>query len=145
MEITRPTKLTRTTSTSDSDSYYEWLSHQILPRSYSLAPGSWKITTWSMPIPTTSWDSWHRRCTIRSEVINLPSDNTRHYELLRKLMMSSGGNEEEKATEATLSLGCLRMAYPTMSIAADDDVVYLLSKGSRWRWESLLTQVRDLC
>lgn len=141
MEITRPTKVARTASTSDSDSYYEWLSHQKLPRSYSLAPGSWKITTWSMPIPTTSWDSWHRRCTIRSEDINLPSDNTRHYELLCKLM-SSGGNEEENATEATLSLGCLRMAYPTMSIADDDDdVVYLLSKGTSIRSVEMVVAV----
>jgi hypothetical protein len=45
-------------------------------------------------------------------------------------MSSGGGNEEEKAT---LSLGCLRMVYPTMSVADDDDVVYLLSKGTSIR------------
>lgn len=139
MEITRPTKVIRT---SDSDSYHEWLSYQKLPPSsysYLLAPGSWKMTTWSMPIPATSWGSWHRRCTIRSEDIDLSSDNTRHYELLRKLMTSSGGGgneeEEKQATDqATLSslLGCLCMAYPTMSIADDDDVV-LLSKGTSIR------------
>jgi hypothetical protein len=82
-----------------------------------------------MSIPTASWESWHRRCTIRSEDINLLADSTREYELLHEFM-SSSANDEEKATLATtLSLGCLRMAYSTMSMADDDDVVYLLAKG----------------
>jgi hypothetical protein len=43
IEITGPTKVA---TTSDSNSYYEWLRHQKLPPSlYSLAPGSWKMTT----------------------------------------------------------------------------------------------------
>ena len=129
MEITRPTKVPRAESASDFDSYYEWLSREERPLSYTLAPGSWKATTWSMPIPITSWDNWQRQCVIHSEDIDLPADNTMHYELLHRLM-SSGDNED---TEATLSLGYLRMAYPTVSIDGDDDVVYLLSKGTSIR------------
>jgi len=129
MEITRPTKVPRAESASDFDSYNEWLSREERPLSYTLAPGSWKATTWSMPIPITSWDNWQRQCVIHSEDIDLPADNTMHYELLHKLM-SSGDNED---TEATLSLGYLCMAYPTVSIDDDDDVVYLLSKGTSIR------------
>ncbi|RLN34094.1 uncharacterized protein C2845_PM03G01750 [Panicum miliaceum] len=87
-----------------------------------------KATTWSMPIPVTSWNNWQRQCVIRSEDIHLPPDNTEHYKLLRKLM-SSGDKEKVITEEAALSLGCLRMAYPIVSINDDDDVVYLLSKG----------------
>ncbi|RLM86003.1 hypothetical protein C2845_PM04G20030 [Panicum miliaceum] len=95
MEITQPTKVPRAESASDSDSdsdsYYEWLSCQERPLSYTLAPGSWKATAWSMPIPITSWENWQRQCMIRSEDIHLHADNTVHYKLLHKLM-SSGDN-----------------------------------------------------
>ncbi|OEL21180.1 hypothetical protein BAE44_0017802 [Dichanthelium oligosanthes] len=112
MEITQPTMVADSSdSDPDSDySYYEWLGRQERP-SYSLVPGSCKATTWSMPFPITSWDSWRRRCRVRSEDIDLSVDNTRHYELLRKLM-SSSDNKEEKATEAPLSLGCLHWRTP---------------------------------
>ncbi|CAL4972507.1 unnamed protein product [Urochloa decumbens] len=133
MEITQPTKVTSADSTSDVvDSYYEWLSRQERPCSYWV-PGRWKATTWSMAIPITSWvpGSWHRQCTICSEDIDLPAVNTKHYELLSKLMSSS--DNKGKVTEATLSLGCLHMAYPTLSVADDDDVVYFLSKGTSIR------------
>lgn len=96
MEITQPTKVPRAESASDSDShsdsdsYYEWLSRQERPLSYTLAPDCWKATAWSMPIPITSWENWQRQCMIRSEDIHLPADNTVHYELLQKLMSSGG-------------------------------------------------------
>lgn len=77
-------------------------------------------------------ENWQRQCVIRSEDMHLPADNTVPYKLLHKLM-SSGDNKQEVITEAALSLGCLRMAYPTVSIADDDDVVYLLSKGTSTR------------
>jgi len=82
-----------------------------------------------MSIPITSWENRQRQCVIRSEDIHLPADNTVHYKLLHKLM-SSGDGEEEAFAEAALSLGCLRMAYPTVSMEDDDDVVYLLSTGT---------------
>ena len=44
------------------------------------------------------------------------------YELLHKLNSS-----HKEASEATLSLGSLLMAYPTMSM--DGDVVYLFDQG----------------
>ena len=46
------------------------------------------------------------------------------YELLHKLNSS-----HKEASEATLSLGSLLMAYPTMSM--DGDVVYLLTKATK--------------
>lgn len=42
------------------------------------------------------------------------------------MMSSSGGNKQESREATTISLGCLRMAYPAISI--DEDVVYLLTK-----------------
>ncbi|KAG2635898.1 hypothetical protein PVAP13_2NG404803, partial [Panicum virgatum] len=129
MEITEPAWVPRAESASDFDSYDEWLRREERPLSYALAPGSWKATTWSMSIPITSWENWQRQCVIRSEDTHLPADNTVHYKLLHKLM-SSGDGEEEAFAEAALSLGCLRMAYPTVSMEDDDDVVYLLSTGT---------------
>ncbi|RCV43811.1 hypothetical protein SETIT_9G323700v2 [Setaria italica] len=80
LEITQPTM---GHSTSDPQSYYEWLRMQD-PQSYSFIPGSWKATIWSMPIPVTSWNDWQCRCSVHSEDIDLPADITMHYKLLHK-------------------------------------------------------------
>ena len=61
MEIAEPAMVpSRAPSASDFDSYHEWLRREELPVSYTLAPGRWKATTWSMPIPVTSWENWER-------------------------------------------------------------------------------------
>ncbi|OEL34829.1 hypothetical protein BAE44_0004149 [Dichanthelium oligosanthes] len=150
MEITPPTMVAVAAAASDPESYHEWLDGQKNKRrlqSYRLYPGRWKATTWNMPIPVMSWEDWQHRCTVHSEDIELPADNTRDCdELLHKLKMISSANKEEKATQATLSLGCLHMAHPTMSIADDDDddVVYLLSKGTIMGTMDMLAVAVDL-
>ncbi|EEC80647.1 hypothetical protein OsI_23035 [Oryza sativa Indica Group] len=83
--------------------------------SYSLVPGRWQATTWTMPIPANSWNDWKYGCTISSDHV-----------------MSRNERKEEVAVAGLcLSLGCLRMVHPTLSIADGDDVIYLLSKGIR--------------
>ncbi|CAL5057542.1 unnamed protein product [Urochloa decumbens] len=126
MEIIRPRNVTTAPSGPEPLSYLEWLHSRECPSqsTCTIIPGHWKATTWSMPIPVASWDDWHRDCT--TELHELGVDNPRHRKLLHKLMSSSGNNEN--TTEATCSLGCLHMAYPTLSI--DDDVVYLLVKAT---------------
>lgn len=100
--------------------------------SYSLVPGRWQATTWTMPIPANSWNDWKYGCTISSDHVKLPDDGTKQSELLRRLVMSRNERKEEVAVAGLcLSLGCLRMAHPTLSIAHGDDVIYLLSKGIR--------------
>ncbi|KAF8762784.1 hypothetical protein HU200_009092 [Digitaria exilis] len=111
--------------TPDPDSYLEWVrrkKYQPQPQC-SFVPGQWKVTTWSMPIPVTSWDNWRLECT--AELGEFRADSPMHHEFLHKLMSSHGDKE---AKDATLSLGSLHMGYPALSI--DDDVVYLLSKAS---------------
>uniref|UniRef100_A0A0E0PQT2 DUF1618 domain-containing protein n=1 Tax=Oryza rufipogon TaxID=4529 RepID=A0A0E0PQT2_ORYRU len=50
-------------------SYYEWVATQQF-RSWQLDilvdDGSWKVKTWSMPIPVTSWDGWKPGCSVTS-------------------------------------------------------------------------------
>ncbi|KAF8650319.1 hypothetical protein HU200_063971 [Digitaria exilis] len=125
MEIIQPREVTKTPSKSEPVSYHEWLHQQECPPQPAtcfFVPGRFKANTWSMPIPITSWDDWHLDCT--AQLGDLQVDNPKHYQLLRKLMSSSGNKQE--TTEATISLGCLRMAYPALSM--EDDVVYLLTK-----------------
>ena len=74
------------------------------------------------PFQFASFEDWHLDCT--TEQGDLHVDDPRHYELLHKLSMSSG--YIQKDTWATMSLGCLRMAIPTLSIHGD--LVHLLSK-----------------
>ena len=71
----------------------------------------------------TTWEDWHRDCT--TDMANLHVDiKPEDYELLHKLSSS-----HKEASGATLSLGSLLMAYPTMTM--DGDVVYLLTKATR--------------
>ncbi|CAL5027143.1 unnamed protein product [Urochloa decumbens] len=123
MEIVRPGNVT---TAPEPRSFLEWLRSRECPSqsTCTIIPGHWKATTWSMPIPVASWDDWHRDCTTELHEIEVYSP--RHHQLLHELMSSSDDNE--KATEATFSLGCLQMAYPTLSI--DDNVVYLLTKAT---------------
>ncbi|KAJ1261192.1 hypothetical protein BS78_09G009000 [Paspalum vaginatum] len=118
MEIFPPIKKKEVASSKrQSDSYLE--GGEIL------APGSWRITMWSMPAPFqfASFEDWHLDCT--TEQGDLRVDDPRHYELLHKLAMSSSDIQEE--TWETMSLGCLRMAIPTLSIHGD--VVHLICKA----------------
>ncbi|KAF0926987.1 hypothetical protein E2562_029214 [Oryza meyeriana var. granulata] len=134
MEITPPSKLISTPSrpVPVPDSYYEWARprQRSPPRSTcTLLPGSWRATTWSMPIPVASWSDWHRDCFVRSANLNLPVDDPKHSKLLHKLMASSDCNEPE-ARELTCPWDVCA-SFPTLSIADDEVVVYLLSKGMR--------------
>lgn len=126
MEIVPPRVVT-TTSSPDPATYLEWVHHkECLPLLMPyVVPGRWKATTWSMPIPVTSWDDWHTECNAESQEFHI--SDPRHCELLQELMSSSGGHKEAK--QATLSLGSLHMGYPAFSI--DDDVVYLSCKAAR--------------
>ncbi|XBI82672.1 hypothetical protein VPH35_091293 [Triticum aestivum] len=92
-----------------------------------LVDDTWKATTWSMPIPATSWSHWRQRCSVWSARVGVPADVARHYRLLHKLM----SGRAHKAAEGVLSLGRLRMALPTMGVAdEDDDVVYMLAEAT---------------
>ncbi|KAF7090617.1 hypothetical protein CFC21_093342 [Triticum aestivum] len=43
--------------TPEDKAHHEWLSQQECPM-YFLVPSPWKATTWSMPVPVTSWEAW---------------------------------------------------------------------------------------
>ncbi|CAL5009676.1 unnamed protein product [Urochloa decumbens] len=131
MEITPPEHVPVFPSSPEPDSYSEWLnSQEESPESYALVPGSWMATTYSLPILVGSWEDWRRDSSVRSAGLKLPDGNATH-KLLQKLISSNGLNDskEQEATEATLSLGYLNMAYP-MIVAGDDDTVYLMCKGT---------------
>uniref|UniRef100_A0A0E0LFM8 DUF1618 domain-containing protein n=1 Tax=Oryza punctata TaxID=4537 RepID=A0A0E0LFM8_ORYPU len=113
MEIVSPRAVTTTipsATPADPDSYLEWVRHRREPQPtqhhFTVHPGRWKLTTWSMPIP--------------------------HYELLHKLMLNGNNKDEKEAkgasSSSSLSLGCLRMCYPALSCI--DDVVYLLCNAA---------------
>nr|TKV95577.1 LOW QUALITY PROTEIN: hypothetical protein SEVIR_9G372500v2 [Setaria viridis] len=127
MEIVQPREVATTPSGPEPATYLEWLHRRENPPrpTYSWVPGRWKATVWSIPIPAASWEDWHLDCTAKSG--DLRVDDPRHYQLLHKLMISGSSNKEVTA-EATLSLGLLGMAYPTLSIDGDD-VIYLPGKG----------------
>ncbi|CAO2174875.1 unnamed protein product [Urochloa humidicola] len=88
---------------------------------------SWKATIWTMPIPVTSWEDWKRQCSVRSEDIDPPADIRMHFRLLHRFHRDK--KEGIEAMERTMPLGCLHMSYPSLSIADDDYVVYLLCEG----------------
>ncbi|CAL4952019.1 unnamed protein product [Urochloa decumbens] len=88
---------------------------------------SWETTIWTMPIPVTSWDDWQRQCSVRSEDIDPPADIRMHFRLLHRFHRDK--KEGIAAIERTVPLGALHMACPALSIADDDDVVYLLCEG----------------
>ncbi|KAM0826868.1 hypothetical protein ACQ4PT_068576 [Festuca glaucescens] len=122
MEIFPP-RIVATEIPSTPEPWSKWFFMSKFPR--SLVPGHWRATTWSMPIPATSWDDWRTECTASSHEFHV--DNPRHYELLQKLMRSGGGSDEAK--EETLPLRFLHMSYPALSLN-EDDVVYLLCKAA---------------
>ncbi|KAF7085477.1 hypothetical protein CFC21_088894 [Triticum aestivum] len=104
--------------TPEDKAYHEWLSQQECPM-YFLIPSPWKATTWSMPVPVTSWEGWQPRCSARSAEIDIPPDVAMRYKRLR--------TDKEGGTLS--SLRRLRMSYPTMSVADDDDdVVYISAR-----------------
>uniref|UniRef100_A0A0D9WJI3 DUF1618 domain-containing protein n=1 Tax=Leersia perrieri TaxID=77586 RepID=A0A0D9WJI3_9ORYZ len=81
--------------------------------------GSWKVNTWNMPIPVNSWKDWKLGCSFTSNRM----DN---------ILKDFGRRMHFKSNTAALSVK-RGTAYPTLSIADDDDdgVVYLLhSKGT---------------
>ncbi|KAF8660134.1 hypothetical protein HU200_057693 [Digitaria exilis] len=125
MEIIPPRMITLSSRSPDTDSYLEWVRpKKCLPQPpCSFVPGQWKVTTWSMPIPVTSWDNWRLECT--AELGEFRVDDPMDYEFLHKFKSSHGDKE---AKDAALSLGSLYMAHPAFSI--DDDVVYLLADAS---------------
>uniref|UniRef100_A0A0D9ZXJ7 DUF1618 domain-containing protein n=1 Tax=Oryza glumipatula TaxID=40148 RepID=A0A0D9ZXJ7_9ORYZ len=50
-------------------SYHEWVASQEFRSSHLdilVDDGSWKINTWNMPIPVTSWDDWKPGCSVTS-------------------------------------------------------------------------------
>jgi hypothetical protein len=77
--------------------------------------GSLKINTWNMPIPVTSWDDWKPGYSVTSNHLD-----TALHSYMRKI--------DYKRKNAAISVESLHTAYPTLSIADDDVVVYLLSK-----------------
>uniref|UniRef100_A0A0E0Q2R5 DUF1618 domain-containing protein n=1 Tax=Oryza rufipogon TaxID=4529 RepID=A0A0E0Q2R5_ORYRU len=122
MEIVSPRTVTTTipTSTSaDPTSYLEWPTR----RRSVFHPGSWRITTWSMPIPVTSWDDWRRDCTAESREVHLDTNPSHHYELLHSLMLSNSGTRscEEwpsltpKRTPSTPCDATLQLGSPNAS------------------------------
>lgn len=117
-----------------SDCCHKRLSGQGCPSYF------WKATTWSRPILVTSENHWQYGCSVHSPNIDIPDYIPRDYKLLHKVMTVES-NKEGKAGEGILSLGCLRMAYPTMSIADDDDIVYLFAKGSSKRSMAMVLAV----
>lgn len=96
-------------------------------KSHYTVPGNWTATTWRMPIPVSSWRDWCPDCSVSLRNLSLEVGNQRLYKILHKLLGSPDYDKQE-ATKATLPLGCLSMAYPTLTIL-DDDVVYFLSKS----------------
>uniref|UniRef100_A0A0E0DQ11 DUF1618 domain-containing protein n=1 Tax=Oryza meridionalis TaxID=40149 RepID=A0A0E0DQ11_9ORYZ len=99
-------------------SYYEWVASQEFRSSQLdilVDDGSWKVNTWNMPIPVTSWDDWKPGCSVTSNHLD-----TALHSYMRKI--------DYKRENAAISVESLHTAYPTLSIADDDDVVYLLSK-----------------
>uniref|UniRef100_A0A0D3GKX0 DUF1618 domain-containing protein n=2 Tax=Oryza TaxID=4527 RepID=A0A0D3GKX0_9ORYZ len=143
MEITMPRVVTKTIISSGDrtmpaddppDSFLEWVRRSREPqpqpttrqRSSVRRPGQWRLTTWTMPIPVTSWEDWRPDCTANLHEFHVV-DNTAHHGLLNKLMLSTSDDEEAKGS--SLSLGCLAMSYPALSID-DDDVVYLLCNSA---------------
>lgn len=89
---------------------------------------SWKATTYSLPIPVGSWDDWKLDCSVRSadlvDVLAVGSTANKHRKLLRNLVSRSNEcHEEEEITKAT------SLAHPVWSVADDDDIVYMLTKG----------------
>lgn len=113
------------TPTPAARSYHEWLACQERPchEPQWLVPGSWKATIWSMPIPVSSWNDWKRQCFVSSKRIDkIAADIKADYKLLCT-------RNKWRTTGKYLCLNRLHMAYPALSIA--DDVVYMLSKGTR--------------
>uniref|UniRef100_A0ACD5VNS7 Uncharacterized protein n=1 Tax=Avena sativa TaxID=4498 RepID=A0ACD5VNS7_AVESA len=115
MEIWPPTtELDKMTSTSPAaDSYLEWA--RSSRSSSSIAPGGWKATTWSLPVPAGSFADWQPGCEVEAKDVTVDTCCRDNLLLLSRL----------KGSDATLALHKLPMAYPTMSI--DDDIVYFVS------------------
>ncbi|TVT98213.1 hypothetical protein EJB05_56492, partial [Eragrostis curvula] len=126
IEITAPKKV-HVPSGSDPD----WVAYQGKPN--SIVPGSWTATTWAVPTLAASWYAWHVKCSASLDNLSLPpvKDNPKLHKILNRLL-SIGDCEEQEATGATLPLGCLCMAYPTLTVLDDDDV-YFLSKSISMR------------
>ncbi|KAF8719464.1 hypothetical protein HU200_024185 [Digitaria exilis] len=86
MEITLPEHVPVFPSRPEPASFVEWVNWQRQeeceqPLSYTLVPGSWTATTYSLPIPVGSWEDWRRESL-------LPDEDARHYELMQKLISS---------------------------------------------------------
>ncbi|TVU47531.1 hypothetical protein EJB05_07135, partial [Eragrostis curvula] len=135
MEITPPQEMFLVPSGSDdsdsddSDSD-DSVHYQGVP--HSIDPGTWTATTWAMPIPAASWNDWRPGCSVSLDSLRIPSGKRRVHKSLDRIL-TAGCFEEQEATGAratTLSLGCLCVSYPTLSIL-DDDVLYILSTGTR--------------
>ncbi|TVU47532.1 hypothetical protein EJB05_07136, partial [Eragrostis curvula] len=91
---------------------------------------SWTINTWRIHIrPVASSYKWHHHRTVHLANIRLPVGNEMLCKLLN-LLVSTKHNKEEEATGSTLSLGGLYMAYPSLSIDNDDDVVHFSANGT---------------
>lgn len=97
--------------------------------------GSWKATTYKMPVPATSSYNWEPVCFIRSK--NLKPSFREHRKLLQELMSSS---DNKKQREATLSLSDMQMAYPALSVG-DDNIVYMLCRGTSMVSKNLVVGV----
>jgi hypothetical protein len=111
MEITMPRVVTKTIISSGDrtmpaddppDSFLEWVRRSREPqpqpttrqRSSVRRPGQW-LTTWTMPIPVTSWEDWRPDCTANLHDFHVV-DNTAHHGLLDKLIVETNFRQYEK-------------------------------------------------
>jgi hypothetical protein len=118
MEITSPREMFDAPRGADRG----WvLNNECLP--HYIVPGTWKATTYKMPIAPGSLHKWEKTGTLHVDDLQLPVGNER---VMNLLLTTSDTND----LELTRPLGCLLVAYPTLSVDDDNDVVYLLSKST---------------
>lgn len=123
MEITPPEEMFAVPPGTDPN----WMFyHQCLPQ--HIIPGSWTTTAYKMPMGVGSVHKWKKVATVHLRDLDTSVGYQRVHKLMDMLLRTSDNKKAPESTEATLPLGCLCMAYPTLSI--DDDVVYFLAKGT---------------
>ncbi|TVU28073.1 hypothetical protein EJB05_19581, partial [Eragrostis curvula] len=88
MEITPPTSVYYVPPGCNLD----WVSYHRRPE--SVEPGCWTTTTWTMPIPVTSWEDWSLDCSVSLDDLSL--GNRRVYKILHRLVST---DDDEESTD----------------------------------------------